>query len=461
MSDKKEKKFIVVLQEPFTKDELDRAKKAIDSALVRGFLILPIGIKNDKKLYAGRAFFAQLVLRPRYEPSDRVPTAATDGKKVYYNPRFINTLTPDQLIGLLAHEALHPGLAHQSRCGDRDHRKFNIAADLEINPILREAGFDLPPGGLFPGELPDAKEEAACREQCKAMGWPYMPDEELRDAILKLDKDLNVAERYYDCLPDSQEQDGQGGGDGAGGGEGQMCSDPGRCGGVMDAGDAAAQAASKSEWQKAMAQAADAAARKGDLPGGLARFVEQALEPSVDWRDVLRDFLVRSMNSRDDYNWNRPNRRFIGGTGRGDGIYMPGLVGERFPEFVVHIDTSGSTAPYLEAFAGELNGVLALAPCKVTIVYGDAMVQRVDTWQPGDGDIEFRPDGGGGTDHAYVWEWLREAEVDPVAVICVTDNETSHGQDPGLPVLWAIPEGHSTKVPFGRAVEITSTKKRR
>ena len=99
----------------------EEAKKAIDTALVRGFLVLPPNIRADKKLLAGRVFFAQLALKPRYEPDDSVDTACTDGKTVYYNPAFIVTLTHEQVVGLVAHEVLHDGFLHQARCGPRDH----------------------------------------------------------------------------------------------------------------------------------------------------------------------------------------------------------------------------------------------------------------------------------------------------------------------------------------------------
>lgn len=418
----------------------DDAKKAIDAALVQGFLVLPPNVRNDKKLLGGRAFFAQLALKPKYEPDETVGTACTDGRTVRYNPAFVAALSKDELIGVLAHEALHPGMGHHARLNGRELDRWNIAADCEINPILREAGFVLPPGVFFPGERPGPTELKALAEQCKKLGIPFEINQELVDDVGNLPPNEDLAERYYDLLPDRPPQEGQGQGNG---------NDPGRCGGVQSAGDAAAQAASKADWQQAMAQAAAAGHKRGTLPGGLQRFVDRALEPSVDWADVLREFLVRSLHDRDDYSWQKPNRRFIA-----SGLYLPGLVGEALAEFVVHVDTSGSTAPYLEAFAGELNGVLELCPCKVTIVYGDAAVQRVDEWRPGDGALEFHPDGGGGTNHTHLWEWLEEADVDPVAVVCVTDNETSHGEDPGVPVLWAIPKGHSQEVPFGRAVEL-------
>ncbi|MHC1745343.1 MAG: hypothetical protein AB9873_20260 [Syntrophobacteraceae bacterium] len=38
---------------------------------------------------------------------------------------------------------------HQARRGERDPRRWNVAGDLAINPILEESGFRLPAGRLL------------------------------------------------------------------------------------------------------------------------------------------------------------------------------------------------------------------------------------------------------------------------------------------------------------------------
>jgi len=65
-------------------------------------------------------------------------------------------------------------------------------------------------------------------------------------------------------------------------------------------------------------QAQQAAAGRGPLPAGLGRTIEQILQPTADWRAVLRDFVATC--ARNDYSWVRPNRRFIA-----QGLYLPGV----------------------------------------------------------------------------------------------------------------------------------------
>jgi predicted metal-dependent peptidase len=93
-------------------------------------------------------FFGTLCLRLKLIPGD-LPTMATDGTRIVYNPAFVDHLKPAELEGTLAHEVMHCALGHQCRRGTRDQGLWNEAADLAINPILTANGFTLPAGALI------------------------------------------------------------------------------------------------------------------------------------------------------------------------------------------------------------------------------------------------------------------------------------------------------------------------
>ena len=103
---------------------------------------------------AASAFFATLALRLRVEADPGCGTLATDGVSLRYAPAFVTGLSPDEAVGVLAHEVLHCALAHPWRRGLRDPARWNVACDLAVNPILMQAGFTLPPSRLMPGEGP-------------------------------------------------------------------------------------------------------------------------------------------------------------------------------------------------------------------------------------------------------------------------------------------------------------------
>ena len=69
-----------------------------------------------------------------------------------YHPPFVTALSPDELVGVLAHEVMHCALAHPARRQGRDAERWNVACDLAINPLLVRAGIVLPASRLMPGE---------------------------------------------------------------------------------------------------------------------------------------------------------------------------------------------------------------------------------------------------------------------------------------------------------------------
>jgi len=364
---------------------------------------------------AKAAFFATLLLRLTPVVDWKVGTMATDGRTLAYSPQFVAGLSPDELLGVLAHEVMHNALAHHGRRDGRDPAKWNVACDLAVNPLLADCGFTLPTGRLMPGEG--------------------------RYAGLAAGKS---AEEYYASLPpDVSEADSS-----------DRVGDPGGCGQVREPAEAAPADARRqeAEWQVAVAQAEQAAKAKGDLPAGLGRAVQDVLHPAADWKAVLREFV--SATAKNDYSWTRPNRRYVA-----RGLYLPGLFSEELGEVVIAVDTSGSVGETeLAAFAGEVAGILGAFACTATILYHDAAVQHVQRWTSADGDLTLEPVGGGGTSHVCVFDWLDRNGVSPACVVCLTDLDTVFPMTaPAVPVLWAVVGGNAAEPPFGRRVSLSPT----
>lgn len=366
---------------------------------------------------AQAAFFATLALRLNYRPDWSIETAATDGRRLLYNPDFVNKLTREERIGLLCHEVMHCAGKHFARRGERPMGKANIAMDLAINPLIVDAGMKLPKGGLMPG------------------------DGDFKD----LPKNL-AFEEYYARLPDEPPEGGTTNG-----------SDPGGCGGVIDAqdpegtpADEAAQKQLEAEWSVNVAAAAQAAKRRGTISAGLDRFIGEALAPVVDWRAVLREFITRP--AKRDYNWKRPNRRHLHA-----GLYLPSLHSLELGEIVIAVDTSGSIdATTLQRFAGEINDISNQGASTITVLYHDSEICHVQTWTPDDGPLVLEPKGGGGTSHKPVTDWIEQNATEPPAcLVCLTDCHTSYPTTaPSYPTLWAVIGNKQAAPPFGEVVHI-------
>ncbi|MEW6132056.1 MAG: hypothetical protein AB1591_02665, partial [Pseudomonadota bacterium] len=98
------------------------------------------------RLILDKPFLGALVLRlPMIEAGPWCKTTATDMKNFYYNPAYIDRLSLSQVEFVLAHEALHCALAHFVRRGHRIQRKWDLACDFAINPILVNDALKPPP----------------------------------------------------------------------------------------------------------------------------------------------------------------------------------------------------------------------------------------------------------------------------------------------------------------------------
>jgi predicted metal-dependent peptidase len=101
----------------------------------------------------------------------------------------------------------------------------------------------------------------------------------------------------------------------------------------------------------------------GKLHASLERFLDGMWDAKVDWKTLLRRFIVQTAAA--DYTWSRPNRRWLG-----NGHYLPKLWSEQMGEIVIAVDTSGSIGnDILQAFGAEINAIVHdVRPEKIHII---------------------------------------------------------------------------------------------
>lgn len=188
----------------------------------------------------------------------------------------------------------------------------------------------------------------------------------------------------------------------------------------------------------------DAARRAGNVPG---KYAERVLPREVpyDWREALRQYLLRAAAARGERTWARPNRRMAGlGYMLPEYTYAPSL-----GKLVISIDTSASMPrSYLEEAVGVVRGVVEAVPAEsVKVVYADAEVQRVASIEE---DLE-RIVGRGGTLLGPVLEWCEREGCD--LLIHISDMELGDNPaPPNFPVVFVAPEGATH--PWGSILHI-------
>ena len=381
-------------------------------------------IKARAALVLDEPFFGSLVLRLILEEDSSCNTLWVDGSRLGYNPGFVDSLSMDTLKGCLCHEVMHCALSHHARRGCRDSKKWNVAADYAVNPIIRDK-FSLPDGALFNPDFSGISSEEI---------YNNLPDQDQGDRDQGQDQ--------------SQGQDGD---DSQGSG-----ADPGGCGEVRDCpgedgGLASESDLSKSEadWKVAVSQAAQQARAFGSLPAGMDRVVDEIVNPKVDWRSLLRRFMDQV--SKSDYSWSPPNRRYIHA-----GLYLPSCRTSDIGTVVVAVDTSGSISQdAINRVAAELSSIVIDFRAESYVLYCDSKIQGIEHFLDGDFPDKLNPKGGGGTSFVPVFEWIDRESINPSFLIYFTDLCGDFPESgPMYPVLW-ITEGQALKeVPFGEVIEV-------
>ena len=387
--------------------------------------------KARTALVLDHPFFGSLLFRLKRRESWSIKTMATDGISLYWNPEFVETLNAATLAGALAHEVMHPALHHHVRRSGRDPKRWNMACDYAINPLLIDAGLSLPDGVLLDSRFrgmsaeqiynllemePGSDQGSNDEEEERDSGWDGAMGESSREG----DSDSPAA-------PETE------------GGIGQVLDAP-----LSDDETSTIEEQAR-EWDVAVNQAMTVARQAGRVPAGLDRTLEGAAEAAVDWRELLRRLWSDTVPA--DYSWLRPNRRHLW-----TGLYLPGVVREGVGEVVIAVDCSGSvSARQLRLFETEARSILeGQRPERVYVLYFDAAVHKVETYEAGQ-RIDLNPVGGGGTEFGPCFEWLDMRGIQPQSLIFLTDLYGSFPPSaPAYPVLWASTGGRNA--PFGQVI---------
>lgn len=355
----------------------------------------------------------------------KCPTAYTNGKDEVYGADFIADLNDRQLRFLILHEVYHKLYRHLTtwqHLYKENPQLANMACDYVINcKIVDDNEKD-----RF--ATMDGKLTCGCFDP-KYRGW-------------------DSAQVYNDLKQQAQNQP-QGGGQGDGGrGFDEH--------GWDDASDMTA------EEQRELAREIDEAIRQGALVAGKTgsggdRDLAELLQPQVNWREVLREFVQNTCAGSDYSTWRRPNRRYISA-----GVYMPSGISEQVGCIAEHNDMSGSIGKReQQIMISELVGICEqVKPDELHVSYWDTEVCGYEKYDNDELDTiasRTKPVGGGGTDVRCVPEYMRKHGIKPQASIVFTDGYLYGGWGTwDHPVLWVIVDNKNAKPDHGVVVHVRS-----
>ena len=423
-------------------------------------------------LLTEQPFFGSLALRLPLRPDPTRETLASDGRELRYSPAWVARTDADRIKAAVARVVFACALKHHTRRGERDPGRWQRASQLVTHGELRRAGFVLPADAEAWDDLSveDAYERLA--GEASGSGDEGTPGDGSDDSGGASGSGSDAggsdgadADGDSGDPGDAAGDSGQDGPAGDGDSPAPPSHDPAGTGEVMDApargaGDASSGdapldvAAEEQAWDEATHQAVSLAKAQGRRPGRIEETLRDAHRSRLDWRVLLRQYLVSA--ARDDYRWSVPNRRFIDA-----GLYLPSMHCEGIDTLAVLIDTSDSLdTDTLATFWTELRAVAeALRPHTLAVVQVDTEVQEATVYRFGDLPETLTAKGRGGTDFRPGFAWLDREGITPDCCLYLTDMECDRYPDapPPYPVLWcnwgpAPPE--YLREPWGERIDL-------
>lgn len=356
--------------------------------------------RTQAEVFIGKtaAFLGSLLCSMELIWDENTKTAATDGLRLWWNPNWFLSLSPEARKTVLVHELWHPGKLHALRQGTRDKLIWNQACDIRINNDLENDGYSFI--GL---------------EGCwKDQSYGDMVEEDIYDQLVK---------------------------------SGQK-PDPNKADMVSGIGESPNQNQILGNVVKAMQQAT-MAGQAGSIPGNTTKMVDKFLAPVVDWKAQLMTFFTDLLDTH--HTWRRPSRRSTE-------IYLPSRVRDesRLTHLAYYLDVSGSiTSKDVLRFNSEVKYIKdVLKPITLTLVQFDTMIRDVKVIEDHEAFDKIEIKGGGGTSLICVKKHIEE--IQPTAAIIFTDLQVAP-MEPlkyPIPVIWIGIHAAGKSVPFGKLIHI-------
>lgn len=252
---------------------------------------------------------------------------------IYIDPEDFAPMKFKDQVYILGHEVLHAANMHGARCENKEHERWNLAADTKVNQMLSTM-LETASGAVTPEHI------------------SKLANKDVEE--VKADSDIEL---YDDIPPFDKDDDGNGNGNGKGRGKsqgegqgksqgnkrpddnktGEDLSDEEKEGGdkVKDGGDFNDEEneVKKEEWEKNISKAAMKQKMAGTMPSGLERYVDDILSPDLDVKSLIKQQVQNGLSSIRINNWRRPSRKHKD---------LPGHKMLSTPTFWCLVDTSGS-----------------------------------------------------------------------------------------------------------------------
>ena len=365
------------------------------------------------QLIFDKPFFGTLVSYLVPTPTDNIDqTAVSSRGHLYYNPKYVESLSVAELQVVMAHEVLHLALDVFGRLGNRNRTIWNIAHDYAINWILYEAGMIIPPEWYL-----DSR-------------FSSMSADEIYNSLMsELNEDdiENLEKSHIECVSGDHNQSSE-------------IQEYKLDNGVSE---------QDPDWNSILKTSYVITDGIGSLPGQLLLKINSVKSRKITWDSILQEFVTSCVYDRSDFTWERPDRRET----NSKDIIMPAMSGVS-NDIVVCIDVSGSVLKSeLVRFLAETESLLETICSEVKIFTVDTKIHN-ELQTSCINDVVKQLKGGGGTDFTSVFKTLDSSYPKPSCVIFFTDLHAKGipSISPEYPLLWVAPTEHGDIPKSGRTI---------
>lgn len=314
--------------------------------------------------------------------TDEVPTAAVDGVTMWINPDFFKDMEGQHRLTVYLHEVYHVAFQDMLRLGNKDPKVWNMATDFHHNLLLKEHGYNLPPGNW-------------CLDN-KYKDWS---SKQIYDDLMK-----NPQKQPQNYQPDIE---------------------------YCPPSDKEKEITISNTVIRGVTQSQMANEKPGTIPAEISRKLDDLLNPVMPWNDLLARFLTEK--NKEDYSWTRPNKRFM------PEFHLPSQYSENLDSIAVAIDASGSvTDAQFKEFLTEINYIQeTMKPKTLTIIDFDTCIKHEHVIHESESIMDLQFTGGGGTNIRPVINW--GIKNNPTVLIIFTDGEfKKYEPDIGFSLMWII-----------------------
>lgn len=355
------------------------------------------------------AFFTAVCFSLKQKIDFSIPTAATDGLSIYYNPAFFLSLPTssnnNQQLGVVVHETLHVAYLHMLRATGLNMDVFNQAADHVINLQIIKAGF-------------------------------HLPDWVLKDERFE---GMSTEQVYKILMREKKENPGDG--------------QPNPMGGdLLPSPKGETPESVKKKVEQILVQAGIRARQEkappGSIPGDLQIAIDKLTNPKLPWQRILQRYV--KAQAKEDYSWRRPNRRYF------PEHILPSMYSERLIDLAIAVDTSGSVADHeFSHMVGEIASIFKMMkPERMTLLQFDIRLHTETRIKSIRELLACQFTGRGGTMVEPIMDWAEKHK--PQVMLVFTDggfhNPVGYTQQTQQRTLWLIHNNSNYTAPFGKTV---------